>query len=173
MAPSGLEKIFLLTTGSETCECAIKLARTHGRQINDNKITIVSYQNAFHGRTLGSQMVGGVPGLKQWIVNLDKDFIGKEVVAKAKENKPDRRLVCLELEGRAFPRHGYEIFINGTAAGQVTSGTFSPSLQKPIALGYVPRSHAKSGSTVEVAIRNKRFPATVVRPPFYKHGSHK
>ena len=108
-----------------------------------------------------------------WIVNLDKDFIGKEVVAKAKADKPDRRLVCLELDGRAFPRHGHDILVDGEMAGKVTSGTFSPSLQKPIAMGYVPRSHAKSGSTVEVAIRNKRFPATVVKPPFYKDASHK
>jgi len=55
---------------------------------------------------------------------LDKDFIGKEVIAKQKEEKPLRKLVCLELEGRAFPRHGYDIFINGSVAGKVTSGTF-------------------------------------------------
>ena len=74
VAPVGLEKVFLLTTGSEACECAIKLARTHGRRIDENKITIVSYHNAFHGRTLGSQMAGGIPALKQWIVNLDPNI---------------------------------------------------------------------------------------------------
>ena len=76
VAPEGLEKVFLLTTGSEACECAIKLARTWGRQIGgDKKIAFVSYKNAFHGRTLGSQMAGGIPALKQWIVNLDKDMV--------------------------------------------------------------------------------------------------
>ncbi len=108
-----------------------------------------------------------------WIVNLNKDFIGKEVIAQVKAEKPSRRLVCLELEGRAFPRHGYDIYVDNEKAGHVTSGTFSPSLKKPIALGYVPRSHSKSGSAVEIEIRGKRFPAKVVKPPFYKDASHK
>jgi aminomethyltransferase len=108
-----------------------------------------------------------------WIVDFDKDFIGKDVLARQKQEKPERRLVCLELEGKAFPRHGYDIYDGDRVVGQVTSGTFSPSLQKPIALGYVPREKARSGSEVEIAIRDKRFPATVVKPPFYKHASHK
>jgi len=108
-----------------------------------------------------------------WIVDLNTDFIGKEAVAKMKADKPSRKLVCLELEGRAFPRHGYDILVDGKQSGQVTSGTFSPSLEKPIALGYVPRSHAKLGSVVEVEIRGKRFPAKVVKPPFYKNASHR
>ncbi len=75
-APDGLDKVFLLTTGAEACECAIKLARTWGRHTGGNeKIGIVTFQNAFHGRTLGAQMAGGIPGLKQWIVNLDQDII--------------------------------------------------------------------------------------------------
>jgi 4-aminobutyrate aminotransferase / (S)-3-amino-2-methylpropionate transaminase / 5-aminovalerate transaminase len=76
VAPPGLKKVFLLTTGAETCECAIKLARTWGQKLGGpRKITIVTFQNAFHGRTLGAQMAGGIPALKQWIVNLDKDMV--------------------------------------------------------------------------------------------------
>jgi 4-aminobutyrate aminotransferase/diaminobutyrate-pyruvate transaminase/4-aminobutyrate aminotransferase/(S)-3-amino-2-methylpropionate transaminase len=75
VAPPGLRKVFLLTTGSEACECAIKLARTHGRRLYEGKITIVSFHNSFHGRTLGSQMAGGVPALKSWIVNLDRNLV--------------------------------------------------------------------------------------------------
>jgi len=72
MTPPKLEKVFLLTTGSETTECALKLARTHGRRVGgDRKIGMVSFQNAFHGRTLGAQMMGGTPSLKEWVVNLD------------------------------------------------------------------------------------------------------
>jgi glycine cleavage system T protein (aminomethyltransferase) len=108
-----------------------------------------------------------------WIVHWDKEFIGKEIIARQKEEKPSRRLICLELEGRAFPRHGYEIFDGDTAIGQITSGTFSPSLKKPVALGYVARRKAKIGSSVEVAIRDKRYPAVVVKPPFYKNASHR
>ncbi len=75
VAPEGIDKTFLLTTGSEACECAIKLARSWGRSIDSEKTVIVGFENAFHGRTMGSQMVGGVPALKQWIVNLDKDMV--------------------------------------------------------------------------------------------------
>ncbi len=76
LLPAPLKKIFLLTTGSETVECAAKLSRTHGIQVGGrNKITIVSFHNAFHGRTLGSQQTGGIPALKNWIVNLDPDFV--------------------------------------------------------------------------------------------------
>ncbi len=76
LAPDPLDKVFLLTTGAETTEAAIKLARTHGRAVGgDKKIGIVSYEGAFHGRTMGAQMIGGIPALKEWIVNLDPDMV--------------------------------------------------------------------------------------------------
>ena len=75
VAPAGLDKVFLLTTGSETIECAIKLMRTHGQRVGGKrKIGIVSFEGDFHGRTLGAQMAGGIPALKEWIVNLDPDM---------------------------------------------------------------------------------------------------
>ncbi len=108
-----------------------------------------------------------------WVVHLAKDFIGKDVVARQKQDKPARRLVCLELGGRAIPRHGCAIYDGDQAVGQVTSGTFSPSLRKPIALGYVPLALSKVGSMVTIQIRDGRHQAVVVKPPFYKHGSHR
>jgi 4-aminobutyrate aminotransferase/diaminobutyrate-pyruvate transaminase/4-aminobutyrate aminotransferase/(S)-3-amino-2-methylpropionate transaminase len=76
VAPAGLKKVFLLTTGGEACECAIKLARTWGQKVGGReKIAIVTFDNAFHGRTMGAQMAGGSPALKSWIVNLDKDMV--------------------------------------------------------------------------------------------------
>ena len=72
IAPAPLAKVFLLTTGSEATECAIKLARTYGQKCGGpRKIAIVSFERAFHGRTLGAQMIGGIPALKGWIGNLD------------------------------------------------------------------------------------------------------
>jgi 4-aminobutyrate aminotransferase/(S)-3-amino-2-methylpropionate transaminase len=74
--PEPLKKVFLLTTGSETVECAIKLCRTHGVKAGGrSKNVIVSFEKAFHGRTLGSQQAGGIPSLKDWIVNLDPGFV--------------------------------------------------------------------------------------------------
>ncbi len=76
LAPEGLGKVFLLTTGAEAVECAVKLARTEGRRLGgDEKITIVTFDGAFHGRTLGAQMAGGIPALKDWIVNLDPAMV--------------------------------------------------------------------------------------------------
>ncbi|HKX00501.1 MAG TPA: aspartate aminotransferase family protein [Bryobacteraceae bacterium] len=74
--PEPLKKIFLLTTGSETVECAIKLCRTHGAKVGGrSKNVIISYDKAFHGRTLGAQQAGGIPSLKEWIGNLDPGFV--------------------------------------------------------------------------------------------------
>jgi 4-aminobutyrate aminotransferase/diaminobutyrate-pyruvate transaminase/4-aminobutyrate aminotransferase/(S)-3-amino-2-methylpropionate transaminase len=76
LLPEPLKKVFLLTTGSETIECAIKLCRTWGiRQGGRSKHIIVSYEKAFHGRTMGAQQAGGIPALKEWIVNLDPGFV--------------------------------------------------------------------------------------------------
>ncbi len=76
LAPAGLEKVFLLTTGSEATECAIKLARAHGIKKGGNqKIGIVGFERGFHGRTLGAQQAGGMAGQKSWIVNLDSAII--------------------------------------------------------------------------------------------------
>ena len=76
LTPPSLDKAFILTTGSETVECTLKLMRTYGLQKGGKKkITIVSFENAFHGRTLGAQMLGGIAKLKEWIVNLDPNIV--------------------------------------------------------------------------------------------------
>ena len=76
LLPRPLEKVFLLTTGSEAVECAIKLSRAHGAKVAGHaKNVIVSYNDAFHGRTLGAQQAGGIPALKEWIGNLDPGFV--------------------------------------------------------------------------------------------------
>ncbi|MCB1065228.1 MAG: aminotransferase class III-fold pyridoxal phosphate-dependent enzyme, partial [Verrucomicrobiae bacterium] len=71
-APTYFDKVFLLTTGSEAIECAIKIARAYGhQQAGPEKDVIVTFSGDFHGRTLGAQMAGGIPALKDWIVNHD------------------------------------------------------------------------------------------------------
>lgn len=76
LAPEPLKKAFLLTTGSEATECAIKLSRSHGIQIGGReKIGIVGFERGFHGRTLGAQQAGGMAGQKSWIVNEDPAII--------------------------------------------------------------------------------------------------
>jgi 4-aminobutyrate aminotransferase/(S)-3-amino-2-methylpropionate transaminase len=76
LLPPPLEKVFLVSTGSEAVESAIKLCRAYGvRHGGRSKHVIVSFENSFHGRTLGAQQVGGIPALKEWIVNLDPGFV--------------------------------------------------------------------------------------------------
>src|SRR6266705_6911733 len=76
LAPKGLDKVFLLTTGSEATECAIKLERSRGiRKGGTKKIAIVSAERGFHGRTLGAQQAGGISGQKSWIINEDPAII--------------------------------------------------------------------------------------------------
>lgn len=105
-----------------------------------------------------------------WLVHLDRtgDFMGRAALEQQKQNGVQRRLVGLKMEGRAIARHGYPIVIDGEPMGVVTSGSVSPSLGYPIALAYVPTAYAKPGQVVEVAIRGKTYPATVVKRPFYK-----
>ena len=75
-APSYLEKVFLLSTGSEATECALKLVRTWGHQeFGPQKNVMVTFENAFHGRTLGAQLMGGIPELKAWILNPDPEIV--------------------------------------------------------------------------------------------------
>jgi len=76
IAPEKLNKVFLMSTGSEATECALKLMRTYGRQTGgDTKSVIVSFQDAFHGRPMGAQQMGGMAGGKAWIKNLDPEIV--------------------------------------------------------------------------------------------------
>ena len=75
MLPPPLKRVFLLTTGSEACECCIKLARTQGRQVGGpGKNVLVTFDNAFHGRTMGAQLAGGSAALKSWLGGEDPQF---------------------------------------------------------------------------------------------------
>ena len=76
ISPDPLKKVFLLTTGAEATECAIKLMRTWGEKVSggSRKIKIVTFVDDFHGRTMGAQMAGGSPKGKAWIVNHDPDM---------------------------------------------------------------------------------------------------
>ncbi len=75
LAPDGLDKVFLLSTGSESTECALKLMRTYGQKISGDKNVIVSFYDSFHGRTTGAQQMGGMAGGKAWIKNQDPEIV--------------------------------------------------------------------------------------------------
>lgn len=103
-----------------------------------------------------------------WAVKFDKeDFVGKEAMLKRKEQSDLPIRVGLELEGKRPAREGCAIQSNGKNIGVVTSGTFTPTVQKSIAMGYVPREHSKIGTMLSIDIRGQSQPARVVKLPFY------
>lgn len=103
-----------------------------------------------------------------WIVKMDKgDFVGKEALARQKEEGVPVLLRGFELLEPGIVRDGYPVFLDGAPVGKVTSGGFSPSLQKSIGLVYLPRDRAEIGQELEVEIRGKRRRARVVQTPFY------
>lgn len=105
-----------------------------------------------------------------WLVDLNQkgDFIGRKILEEQKKNGLERKLVAIEMEGRRIARHGYPVLSEGKPVGEVTSGSWSPTLEKAIALAYVPTAIAKKGRQLEVEIRGKAYPGVVVKKPFYR-----
>jgi aminomethyltransferase len=126
---------------------------------------------ALYGNDIDDRHTPLEAGLK-WVVKLDKeDFIGKPALVQQKQDGVRQRLAGFLVKGRAFPRHGYEVRFRGQPAGEVTSGTVSPSLEQGVGLAYVPTEASKVGTPIEVMVRDRAVEAEVARPPFYKEGS--
>ncbi|AEH02225.1 glycine cleavage system aminomethyltransferase GcvT [Lacinutrix sp. 5H-3-7-4] len=104
-----------------------------------------------------------------WITKFTKDFTNSDALEEQKRQGVDRKLIAFKLDERGIPRQGYDIVDNqGKKIGEVTSGTMSPSLGQGIGLGYVPIIFTDVNSKINIQIRKKAVPATVVKLPFYK-----
>lgn len=103
-----------------------------------------------------------------WITKLDKgNFNGRDVLLQIKSEGLKRRLVGFEVENKkALPRKGYEIFCNRNPVGIVTSGTFSPTLDAGIGLGFVDANDSEPGTQINIKIRNQEAKAKIVKLPF-------
>lgn len=102
-------------------------------------------------------------------VNWDKgDFIGREALLRVKEEGVRRKLIGFEMVGRGIPRSDYQIAHQGQVVGRVTSGSYAPTLEAAIGMGYVPPKLARPGTEIEVLIRGRPVRAEVVRRPFYR-----
>jgi len=118
-----------------------------------------------HGHELGPGITPLQAGLG-WVVGWDKgDFRGRAALDAERERGVARRLRGMVLEGRQPPREGYAVRRDGKPAGEVTSGNFSPVLERGIALGFLPPDIGP-GAAVEVDMRGRPAPAEVVKPPF-------
>jgi aminomethyltransferase len=123
---------------------------------------------ALYGHEIGPSITPYEADLA-WIVKLDKpDFLGKEALQKQKAEGVKRMLAGFEMQGRGIARDGYEVQIDGNAAGWVTSGGPAPTLNKNIGLCMVPVDAAQPGRTLQVMVRNQPVDAVVVPTPFYK-----
>ena len=107
-----------------------------------------------------------------WIVKFAKgDFIGREALLKQRETGLTRKLVGFEMAGRGIGRDGYEVSVEGAAAGWVTSGSPGPTVGKNIGLCYLPAEQAVPGRKIQVTVRDQPVDATVVATPFYKRSA--
>jgi len=102
-----------------------------------------------------------------WITKFTKEFVNSAALLQQKNEGVARKLVGFELIDRGIPRHDYIIVdADGKEIGVVTSGTQSPTLKKPIGLGYVPTAYSKPCSEIYISIRDKAIKAVVVKLPF-------
>ncbi|SIR88292.1 glycine cleavage system aminomethyltransferase GcvT [Natronorubrum thiooxidans] len=100
-------------------------------------------------------------------VDLETEFVGRDALEQVDVEGVDEKLIGLQLIDRGVPRHGYDITnTDGRVVGTVTSGTMSPSLDKPIGLGYVPTEYAEPGTTLQVVVRGQSKKARVETTPF-------
>ncbi|MDG6220294.1 MAG: glycine cleavage system aminomethyltransferase GcvT [Candidatus Thermoplasmatota archaeon] len=101
-----------------------------------------------------------------FVITWDHDFIGRPILEE-QQKTPHSKLRGLLLEGKSTPRHGMHVYQGEMHVGEITSGSFSPMLEKGMALAYL-SPNVEKGSVVDVDIRGKRAPATVIKPPFVK-----
>jgi aminomethyltransferase len=92
--------------------------------------------------------------------------VGRDAILSAKNDGLARRLVGFVVNDKAVPRQGYALQVEGRRVGSVTSGTFSPTLQKGIGMGYVETRYTKPGTPFSLRVRDREFDATVVSFPF-------
>ena len=121
-----------------------------------------------YGDELSADISPVMAGLSMFC-KLDKpEFIGREALVDQKENGVERRLVGIELEGKAIPRHGYTVLKDGEPVGEVTTGYHTISTDKSVCMALVKVPFNKLGTPLEVQIRKKTFPGVVVKKKFYE-----
>lgn len=124
MAPPNMDKVFLLTTGAETTECALKLCRLHGIRQNPDKLGMIAFGGAFHGKTLGAQTMAGKPSSWKWIGNLDPCIYHLPCPTDAFE---DMSQIYDEQQGRKlFERDIKELENTGVDLNTIAGAIFEP-----------------------------------------------
>jgi len=123
---------------------------------------------ALYGHELDEETTPYEAGLG-WVVKLDKGkFVGRAALERQKREGVGKQLAGFEIVGRGIAREGHAVRAGGAAVGRVTSGTWSPTLERAIGMAYVPPAFAAPGTELAIEVRGKELPARVVPLPFYK-----
>jgi aminomethyltransferase len=117
-----------------------------------------------------SETVTPLEVVYSWVVDLNKDFIGSDALRRQKGRGGARKLVGFEMTERGIARAGYPVLWEDRQVGEVTSGTYSPTLERAIGFAFVPPSCAEKGTEIAVRIRDQSVGARVVPLPFYRGG---
>lgn len=123
---------------------------------------------ALYGHELTEETTPLEAGLG-WVVKLKKgDFLGREVLAAQRKDGLSRRLAGFEIVGRGIAREGHEIVRDGAVLGTVTSGVWSPTLEKAIGMAYLPVDLGEVGTALGIQVRKRLLEARIVEMPFYR-----
>ena len=123
---------------------------------------------ALYGHELDERTTPYEAGLG-WVVKLDKgEFVGRDALARQNAEGVGRKLAGFEVTGKGIAREGHELRAGGETVGRVTSGTWSPTLERAIGMVYLPPEAAAAGTELVVDVRGRELPARTVELPFYK-----
>jgi len=120
-----------------------------------------------YGDELSQDISPVMAGLTMFVKFDKEEFIGKEALLKQKTEGTERKLVGIELQDKAIPRHGYAVLKDGQPIGEVTTGYHALSVDKSVCMALIDSQYAKLGTEVEVQIRKKTFHGVVVKKQFY------
>jgi aminomethyltransferase len=145
--------------------------RLYGNDIDDTTTPLEAGLGWTVAWTVGPHLeVGDPQGEWKTLVGA-RPFIGRDALLRQKSAGLARRLVGLMMDDRAVPRHGSPVRHEGHEAGVVTSGSLSPTLDRTIALAYVPPIASATGTPLSVVVRGVDHPAHVVKTPFYRRSA--
>lgn len=121
-----------------------------------------------YGHELSADITPVEAGIGKFVAAEKEGYNGCAVLAEQKKNGVKQKIAGFALSGRGIARTGYDVFAGGSRIGSVTTGSYAPSLDKNIGLALIAAEYATAGRNIEIEIRGKRVPATVVARPFYK-----
>lgn len=166
----GFELFLYASQGERIWDLLLEKGRAHGIVpvgLGARDTLRLEMKYALYGNDI-DQTTNPIEAGLGWVVKLNKgEFIGREAVEKVKATGLTRKLAGFEMVDRAVARHGYRILKGGREIGLVTSGSYGPSVEKSIGIGYVETAHAEVGSEIEVEVRGTPHAARVVPTPFY------